>query len=225
MRRVLIIILSVALVALTADTIRLKMQNSPKGNSPEGPGFWSKLIEEGQARKAWERKEEQMATVSLIVALLAVTAAGGALYGLRRTRRRLSRFEEVLLSSEQKQELFEAVAEIRSLRSHAEQLRCSVNEELERFKHAAGELDDHVTRIEQRVAELQLSGTQLDDRISKIEKAFSNLGAMSEELEELQGFKHNVEQLHNRLRQALNANATGTKVTPIAPRFGQQRKG
>lgn len=224
LRRVQIIVLSVALIALTADTIRLKMQNSPKGNPPEKLDFWSRLIEEGRARKAQERKEKQMATVSLIVALMALTTTGYAIYRCRRMRGNLSRLEGALLSPEQKQDLFEGVAEIQSLRVRAEQLRRSLNEELEGLKHSGNELDGKVTKIEQGVAELQLSGNQWDERITRIEKAVSGLGAMSEELEELQGFKNNVERLHDRLRQALNGDSVKAQPLPGKPQIGLSRR-
>ena len=100
MRRVLILVLFVLLVLLTADTIRLKMQNSRTGNPPKEEGFWSKLIEEGHARRVRERKERQMATVSVIMALLALASTSCALYWCRRMRRNITHMEADILSPE-----------------------------------------------------------------------------------------------------------------------------
>jgi chromosome segregation ATPase len=223
-RNAVTLILFVIFVLLTADTIRLKIRNSKTPTQPEETGFWSKLIQEGRIRSAQERKEEQMASVSVIVALLAFASTACALYWCRRMHRNLSRFGADILNSEQKRHLLEGVAEIQPLRRQLDQLQHNLNEKLQQLKLSGSELDGKVIKVEQGLAQLQLSGEQLDGRIAEIEKACSSLGAMSEDLDTLKDFRENVDQLHSRLRQALNGNSAKAQPLPSKPRIGLPRR-
>ena len=165
-----------------------------------------------------------MASVSLIVALMALAAAGGTLYRYRRMRGSLFRLEADLLSPEQKLQLFDGMAEIHALRAQLQQLRSGLNEDLQKLKLSAGQVDEKAAKIEQQLGQLQLAGNQLDDRITNIEEACSGLGAMSTDLEELQGFKDHVEQLHSRLRQALSGDSVKAQPLPGKPQIGLSRR-
>ena len=107
--------------------------------------------------------------------------------------------EADILSPEEKRRLVEATTEISSLGHQVDQLQRTLREQLE---------------------ELSRSGKQLDDKITGIEKACSGLAEMSQELEALKGFKDGVEQLHTRLRQALNGSPETTRMPHGSPRLG-----
>jgi len=154
----------------------------------------SVLFRRNPSTKLREDLERRMATVSIIMALLALGVAVPTLVWCKKLSESVTRLIVDTSGTDGRKRLAELANESQSLRAQADRLRQSWQTDTTRLESAVG---------------------QLESRIVELEQARSNLGTVSQDLESLRNFRTQVEQIHARIQKAFNGALAGTSSATL----------
>ncbi len=138
--------------------------------------------------EAKEHLEGRMATVSTVMALLALGVVTFTLVWCNRLSESVARLRAAVSDADGRKRLAELTNELQSLRAHADRLRQNWQAD--------------TTRLESVIR-------QLETRVAAMEQTHNSLRTVSGDLESLRAFRTQVEQIHVRIQKAFNGAIPG----------------
>jgi chromosome segregation ATPase len=177
-----------------------------------------------------------MATVSIIIALLALAVAVGTLAWCQRLHDSVARLRTIVAQADTQERLNALTSEFQSLHTRVEHLR-------QGWQADMGKLEAVVRQGEKRLVEFQqghdrlnmmssdLEGLQdfrrqvepvlrqWENRIAELEQSYARLSAVSQDLDNLRDFRRQVEKIHAGIQKAING-TFGAAPSPLVPTEG-----
>ena len=174
-----------------------------------------------------ENLERHMATVSIMMALLALGVAVLTLVWCQRLSGSVTRLRTNISNADARERLAELARESQSLHARVDHLR-------QCWQADTGKLEPVIRQLENRLVELEQGHNslgavskdldslrdfrsqiesvvrQLENRIVELEQSYSRLGTLSRDLDSLRDFRNQVERIHAGIQRAFNGTLAGT---------------
>ncbi len=171
-----------------------------------------------------------MATISVLMALMALGVAVSTLVWYQKLAENVTRLRTNVSEADPKVRLAELTSEAQSLHARVEHLRQCWQADTGRLEPALRQLESRASTLEQSCSgwgtvAKDLEGLkdfrsvvepalqQWQNRIVELERGYSSLSAVSQDLDSLRAFRSRVEHVHAGIQKAFNGYLSGSSST------------
>jgi chromosome segregation ATPase len=162
-----------------------------------------------------------MATVSIIIALLALAVAVGTLAWCQRLHESVARLRTSVAQADVQERLSTLTSESQSLHARLDHLRQGWQADMGKLEALVRQWEKRLVEFQQGHDRLGVMSSDLDslqefrrqvepvlrqweNRIAELEQSYARLSAVSQDLDSLRDFRHQVERIHAGIQKAFN---------------------
>ena len=198
----------------------------------QGPGLpranpLSVPYRQDQPQQPGEDLERHMATVSILMALVALGVAVATLVWCQKLAQSVRGLPTNIVDADARERLAALANEFPSLHARVDHLRQCWQADTGKFESVMRQLEDRTAGLEQGSAtvaaiskdldglkdfrrEVESVLQQLESKVIGLEQSYSSLGTLSKDLDSLRAFRDHVEQVHAGIQKAFNGSLAGT---------------